>query len=373
LSGNSAGFGGAIFHNSTTATITNSTFFGNSASDGEGGGIYNNATMTFTNSILANAEFGNNCGGPNRVIDGGYNISYDSTCHFANTLAANGETIGDGVDPMLDTNGLQNNGGPTKTIALQAGSPAIDAIPIAVCPSTDQRGAPRPDPDSPMETACDIGAFESGGIVPPTPTPTPTSSPSPTPTPTPSLTPTSTPTASTTPSPTPTPSETPSPTPTSTATPTPSPTSTATPTITSALTATPSETPTETATSTITPTATMTPVPSKRVTLEPSSLNFGSVVVPLTSAPRTVTLSNGTAKPLTISGWSIGVDFKIVGTTCPQSTGKKAAQLPADSSCDFQIVFEPRSVGSKSELFRVFDSAASSPQKVILLGTGTRR
>jgi hypothetical protein len=86
--------------------------------------------------------------------------------------------IGDNVNPLLDPNGLQNNGGPTQTIALQPNSPAIAAIPIAhQCPATDQRGDPRPNPEGPA-TACDIGAFEYQGVVPtPTSTATATATP----------------------------------------------------------------------------------------------------------------------------------------------------------------------------------------------------
>ncbi len=63
------------------------------------------------------------------------------------------------TDPLLDT-GLKNNGGPTQTIALLTGSPAIDAIPQGTngCGTsipTDQRGVNRP-----QGTGCDIGAYE---------------------------------------------------------------------------------------------------------------------------------------------------------------------------------------------------------------------
>ena len=80
-------------------------------------------------------------------------------------MAAPSETH---VDPLLDPAGLQDNGGPTQTIKLQPNSPAIDADPLANCPSTDQRGAKRPelaDFGKPVP-ACDSGAVESGGIVP---------------------------------------------------------------------------------------------------------------------------------------------------------------------------------------------------------------
>jgi hypothetical protein len=57
---------------------------------------------------------------------------------------------------------LANNGGPTDTQALLAGSPALDAGNNSTCLATDQRGVTRP-----QGPACDIGAFEA--FVPPTP------------------------------------------------------------------------------------------------------------------------------------------------------------------------------------------------------------
>ena len=74
---------------------------------------------------------------------------------------------GDNVHQLLSTSGLANNGGPTQTTALQSGSPAIDAIPVADCTdqssppnqiTTDQRGFARPDAG---EAVCDVGAYES--------------------------------------------------------------------------------------------------------------------------------------------------------------------------------------------------------------------
>lgn len=41
------------------------------------------------------------------------------------------------LDPKLDPNGLVNNGGPTKTIALLGESPAIDAATSAGTPTTE--------------------------------------------------------------------------------------------------------------------------------------------------------------------------------------------------------------------------------------------
>lgn len=64
------------------------------------------------------------------------------------------------IDPLLAP--LADNGGPTPTHALFAGSPALDQIPETDCSTpTDQRGVARPQPTG---GACDIGAFE--GVSP---------------------------------------------------------------------------------------------------------------------------------------------------------------------------------------------------------------
>lgn len=95
-----------------------------------------------------------------------YNLFGDSS--ITNEDALYGFTPGptditatsDGTNPtalsdILDTT-LRDNGGPTETLALVEGSPAIDASPDdAGCPNADQRGVPRP-----QGAACDIGAYE---------------------------------------------------------------------------------------------------------------------------------------------------------------------------------------------------------------------
>jgi CSLREA domain-containing protein len=151
--------GGGGIENFGTLTVTNSTFSGNNAA--QGGSILNfSGSASLKGTILA-ASSGGNCSGG--ITDAGYNISDDSTCGFARTGSANN---GDGVDPLLSTAGLANNGGPTQTIALAPGSPAIDTITLADCTDqtsppnrliTDQRGALRPDAG---EVLCDIGAYE---------------------------------------------------------------------------------------------------------------------------------------------------------------------------------------------------------------------
>ena len=68
-----------------------------------------------------------------------------------------------GTNPKLG--GLRNNGGPTQTMALPTGSPAVDAGNPSGCTdnvgqllTTDQRGQPRPDKED--TGGCDMGAYE---------------------------------------------------------------------------------------------------------------------------------------------------------------------------------------------------------------------
>jgi hypothetical protein len=78
----------------------------------------------------------------------GYNRDDDGSCGFSGTSLS-------GTPAGLDPRGLQNNGGPTQTIALEPGSAAIGHVTDpADCPATDQRGYPRTVP-------CDIGAYET--------------------------------------------------------------------------------------------------------------------------------------------------------------------------------------------------------------------
>ena len=158
VSGNSSYWGGGGIANYGTLTLTNSTLSGNSAP--YSGGIFNSyATATLKNTIVANSPSGGNCVVPSGPFTSqGHNLSSDGTCagFFMQPSDMNSTA------PLLDLDGLKDNGGPTHTIALLAGSPAIDAIPASNCTDvagnlveTDQRGVARP-----QGPACDIGAFE---------------------------------------------------------------------------------------------------------------------------------------------------------------------------------------------------------------------
>jgi hypothetical protein len=118
--------------------IINSTIANNTGS-GIGGGT----GFLLRNSILAN-NTGRNClSGPISVVLEGANVSDDDTCGGPMVI-----TIG---DPQLQP--LADNGGPTPTHALIAGSPAINAHTAPCSVTTDQRYAAR-------DAKCDAGAFE---------------------------------------------------------------------------------------------------------------------------------------------------------------------------------------------------------------------
>jgi hypothetical protein len=155
ISGNSAfeGFGGGI-DSDGTLTVTNCTISGNSAFEG-GGGIDNIGTLTIGNTIVAQNTDSTGPDVDGAVTSEGYNLIGD-------TSGASGFVATDllGENPMLGP--LQDNGGPTQTMALLPGSPAIDAgsDALAVGPGgtpldTDQRGFARVANDT-----VDIGAFE---------------------------------------------------------------------------------------------------------------------------------------------------------------------------------------------------------------------
>jgi hypothetical protein len=195
-------YGGAI-SNAATFTAINSTFARNAASGGHGGGstfdrggqggggygggIYNGASLTVQGSTFA----GNNAASGSGGVGGGGSGSTGSgsgggllhsgsgTAAVSNSLLVGnsasttgaevsgtvtnlssligvpgGFTLGQVVE--VDGNGrpwLKDNGGPTQTIALVNGSPAI-GVGLAGLTATDQRGLAR-------NAAPDLGAFET--------------------------------------------------------------------------------------------------------------------------------------------------------------------------------------------------------------------
>jgi CSLREA domain-containing protein len=233
--------GGGIFINlDAGVSLTNSTVSGNIAIDGAGIYAYSVAKFDINHStISANTTYTADARGAGLYSDGSDGGSVNGTIRnsilFGNTNPDSDpntkdnqncfgtiESLGNNVyynndfddfectineSSDINTNtltlgSLQNNGGVTKTHALQQGSAAIDQANNSFCPNVDQRGLARPvDGNADTNTVCDIGAYEYQTVVA-----TPTSTPTPTATATPTVEPTIT--ISPTVSPTPTPSDT---------------------------------------------------------------------------------------------------------------------------------------------------------------------
>jgi hypothetical protein len=160
VSGNSATTGGGLATFGGTTSLTNATVSGNSATTG--GGLYNyGGTATLTNTIVAGRTNGGDILNNNGSVSGTYNLIGDGTGQAGLVNGINGNlvgTAGSPINPLLAL--LGDYGGPTQTMALLPGSPAIDAGTSTGAPTTDQRGVSRPQGSAP-----DIGAFESQGFT----------------------------------------------------------------------------------------------------------------------------------------------------------------------------------------------------------------
>lgn len=177
--------GGALVLYADEKTITDSTFTGNTAERGAGIAVMAAGAVTVTGSTIARNK--GVTGGGLFLVDGssltlGATIVAGNTATTASpdcsasavtsaghnligkgddctglTNAVDGDKVGSAaapINPRLGT--LAANGGPTKTLALLKGSPAINAAGAAPCATAkDQRGVKRP-----QGGKCDIGAFE---------------------------------------------------------------------------------------------------------------------------------------------------------------------------------------------------------------------
>jgi hypothetical protein len=217
-----AGEGGAVFYafvdSSHFATLTNCTFYGNTArggnggnggsnssggngGNGDGGAVGNIATLTMTACTVSSNNGGNSSGGTGSAGNGTAGVASGgiwnrgSLATVQSTISANNVGNGGGgadVDGVFNSLGYNllgtgdhstgftatgdikgtdavvlnagvlgppsNTGGPTDTFTLTANSPAINASNDAVAPHRDQRGY--------LRTArADIGAFEFNGSL----------------------------------------------------------------------------------------------------------------------------------------------------------------------------------------------------------------
>jgi CSLREA domain-containing protein len=204
--------GTAIFSQHGAVTLINSTISGNYTSGYHADGVaiytnYSDAAVTLTDStVSANTNFGGNTNGAavsavrasitlsNSIIAGNIigtgtspdlgfeNLSHTATFVAKNSLIgvnsgtplspapagspdANGNLVGTFASPLSPKLGpLADNGGPTQTMALLAGSPALGTGAIFHVAGdnpipTDQRGEPR------IAGAVDMGAYQSPTIA----------------------------------------------------------------------------------------------------------------------------------------------------------------------------------------------------------------
>src|SRR5262249_33378411 len=154
ISSNRANGGGGGIANTGIVLASNVTVSANRGGSGLTSGA---GWVTLQNSIVANNEDGNCEHGYGSIHSNGYNLSSDSTGGFDNTGDLNS------TDPKVGQFGY--HGGPTETVPLLPGSPAIDAGNPSGCTDfsghllkTDQRGKPRPDKED--TGGCDVGAYE---------------------------------------------------------------------------------------------------------------------------------------------------------------------------------------------------------------------
>ncbi|MDG4594099.1 MAG: IPTL-CTERM sorting domain-containing protein, partial [Candidatus Contendobacter sp.] len=204
--GGGSGYGGGLFNLDGAVTLTNVTLAANTVQGGSksglgvagsaaGGAVYSlayanrpdnggpvTATLTLTNSILAGSTDGTNAvsdlvvhldqsrnndpGQPNSAgviftMNGGASTNLVQSFTATGSPTQTGTPITPYADPLLGP--LANNGGPTQTLALLAGSPAINTGTNTGCPATDQRGYVRP-----AGAACDLGAYEYSALPPTT-------------------------------------------------------------------------------------------------------------------------------------------------------------------------------------------------------------
>ncbi len=152
--------------------IRSSTITGNDGGQ-VGGGISGGSLVSIENSIVAGNTATNGpdlysgtvfggCGcGQDTTFDIGFSLIGDPSQALVNETVAGSNILN--TDPGLDP--LADNGGPTRTRAIQPGSPVLDQGSSSL--STDQRGESRPvdDPGVPDSSAtgangADMGAFE---------------------------------------------------------------------------------------------------------------------------------------------------------------------------------------------------------------------
>jgi hypothetical protein len=99
------------------------------------------------------------------------------------------------------------------------------------------------------------------------------------------------------------------------------------------------------------------------VTLSPTALSFGAVLIGAKSN-KTVTLTNNQSVTLT------GIKVSITGSSAYSQVNTCGTSIPAKGQCTITVSFAPVSSGSQPGTLSITDSASNSPQTVALSGSG---
>jgi hypothetical protein len=173
--------GGGLYINGASVSLAGVTLASNSALEGLAGGGTNGTSSgggiaKLAGSLVSNVALIGNNEQDSGIANHGDDVSGAISASHSLLSQTAGATITDdggnlfNTDPQLDPAGLKFNGGPTQTVALQDGSPAIDKGDNAVCAApvpnglakVDQRGFPR---FRTGDELCDIGAFEFTNLL----------------------------------------------------------------------------------------------------------------------------------------------------------------------------------------------------------------
>ena len=157
ISGNSVAHGGGGLVNYGGANLTSCTVSGNSANISGAGGLANYGTATLVDTIIAAQSKSGDVKGS---VSGNFDLVGNGSDETGLANGVNGNLVGTASAPINPRLGILGSsyGGPTETIPLLPGSPAIDSGTSIGAPTTDQRGENR-------VGAVDIGAFESQGFT----------------------------------------------------------------------------------------------------------------------------------------------------------------------------------------------------------------
>jgi hypothetical protein len=102
------------------------------------------------------------------------------------------------------------------------------------------------------------------------------------------------------------------------------------------------------------------------VKFTPASVSFGSITIGTTSSPRTVILTNVGTTTLRITG----IGKSGANAADYTQTHTCGTTLAKGASCSISVTFKPSASGTRIAALSISDSAAGSPQKVPLSGTG---